>query len=91
VSGSVVRRSVLFTGVHIHSFGHIEEAVILPGASVGRRGRLRKVVIDEGCQLPPGMTIGFDAAADARRFYRSPKGVVLVTSAMLKALGENPV
>lgn len=91
VSGSVVRRSVLFTGVHIHSFGHIEEAVILPGASVGRRGRLRKVVIDEGCQLPPGMTIGFDAAADARRFYRTPKGVVLVTSAMVKALGESPV
>jgi glucose-1-phosphate adenylyltransferase len=49
---------------------------------------LRKVVIDEGCQLPQGMTIGYDAAEDARRFHRSAQGVVLVTSAMLAALDE---
>src|ERR1700712_2525692 len=30
ISGSEVNRSLLFTGVHIHSFGQIEEAVILP-------------------------------------------------------------
>jgi len=88
VSGSEVRRSVLFTGVHVHSFSSVEEAIILPGADIGRHCRLRKVVIDEGCRIPDGMTIGFDAGADARRFYRSPHGVVLVTSAMVKALGE---
>jgi glucose-1-phosphate adenylyltransferase len=85
-----VRRSVLFTGVHIHSFSNIEEAVILPGADVGRHCRLRKVVVDEGCRIPDGMVIGLDAVADARRFYRSPNGVVLVTSAMVEALGEMP-
>jgi hypothetical protein len=47
---------------------------------------LCKVVIDEGCTVPDGMTIGFDAAADARRFHRSPQGVVLVTAAMLARL-----
>jgi glucose-1-phosphate adenylyltransferase len=88
ISGSLVRRSVLFTGVHLHSFCSVEEAVLLPGVEVGRHCRLRKVVIDEGCHIPVGMTIGFDAAADARRFYRSEGGVVLVTSAMLAALGE---
>lgn len=88
VSGSMVRRSVLFTGVHIHSFSNVEEAVILPGADVGRHCRLRKVVIDEGCRIPADMSIGFDASTDARRFFRSPGGVVLVTSAMLEALGE---
>jgi glucose-1-phosphate adenylyltransferase len=90
VSGSVVRRSVLFTGVRVHSFSSVEEAVILPGADVGRHCRLRKVVIDEGCRIPAGTTIGFNAADDARRFYRSPDGVVLVTSAMVRALGEKP-
>ena len=88
VSGSMVRRSVLFTGVHIHSFSNVEEAVILPGADVGRHCRLRKVVIDEGCRIPAGMSIGFDASTDARRFFLSPGGVVLVTSAMLEALGK---
>ncbi|WP_114969699.1 glucose-1-phosphate adenylyltransferase [Rhodoferax ferrireducens] len=90
VSGSLVRRSVLFTGAHVHSYCSIEEAVILPGVSVGRHVRLRKVVIDEGCQLPEGMTVGFDAAEDERRFYRSPQGVVLVTSAMLAAQTQGP-
>jgi glucose-1-phosphate adenylyltransferase len=88
VSGAMVRRSVLFTGARVHSFSCVEEAVILPGADIGRYCRLRRVVIDEGCRVPEGMTIGYDAADDARRFYRSPRGVVLVTSAMLKALQE---
>ena len=86
VSGSKVRRSVLFSGVHVQSFSRVEESVVLPGAVVGRHCRLRKVVIDEGCTVPDGMTIGFDAAADARRFHRSPQGVVLVTAEMLARL-----
>lgn len=90
VSGSAVRRSVLFTGVRIHSFCSIENAVVLPGADIGARCRLRKVVIAEGCRLPEGTTIGWDAKADAKRFYRSPAGVVLVTSAMLDALNQPP-
>lgn len=88
VSGAAVRRSVLFTGVRVHSYSKLEEAVILPGADIGRRCRLRKVVVDEGCRVPPGTTIGDDAADDARRFYRSPDGVVLVTAAMLAVLKE---
>ena len=86
VSGSVLRRSVLFSGVHIHSFSSIDEAVILPGADIGRHCRLRKVVVDEGCRLPDGLVIGFDADADARHFHRTALGVVLVTRAMLEAL-----
>ena len=87
ISGASVRRSVLFTGVKIHSYSSIEESVILPRADVGRHCRLRKVVVDEGCNIPAGMTIGFDAESDAQRFYRSPEGVVLVTSSMIQALG----
>jgi glucose-1-phosphate adenylyltransferase len=87
VSGALVRRSVLFSGVRIHSYSSVEEAVILPGADVGHHCRLRKVVIDEDCRIPDGMTIGFDPATDAQRFYRSSNGVVVVTRAMLDVLG----
>jgi glucose-1-phosphate adenylyltransferase len=90
VSGALVRRSVLFTGVHLHSYCSVESCVVLPNADVGRHCRLRKVVIDEGCHIPPGMTIGYDVEDDERRFHRSPGGVVLVTSAMIAALGEGP-
>jgi glucose-1-phosphate adenylyltransferase len=86
ISGASVRRSVLFSKVRLHSFTTIEESVLLPEVDVGRECRLRKVVIDNGCVIPDRMQIGFDAAEDARRFFRTDSGVVLVTRAMLEAL-----
>lgn len=86
ISGGSVNRSVLFSKVHIHSYAEVEEAVLLPEVDVGRGCKLRKVVVDNGCVIPPGMHIGHDAAEDARRFYRTDSGVVLVTKAMLEKL-----
>jgi glucose-1-phosphate adenylyltransferase len=90
ISGARVRRSVLFSSVHIHSYASVEEAVLLPQVDVGERAELRKVVIDHGCKIPAGMRIGFDAQEDARRFHRTERGVVLVTGEMLQALQSEP-
>jgi glucose-1-phosphate adenylyltransferase len=86
ISGSLVRRSVLFSSVHIHSYASVEEAVLLPQVEVGNRCELRRVVVDKGCRIPAGMRIGFDATEDAKRFFRTEKGVVLVTRDMLQSL-----
>ena len=86
ISGAFARRSVLFSKVRLHSYSHVEEAVLLPEVDVGRHCRLRKVVIDKGCRIPAGLSIGFDAAEDARRFFRTEQGVVLVTREMLDRL-----
>jgi len=83
VSGSDVTRSLLFSNVYVHSYSTIEDSVIFPEVDVGRGCRVRRAVIDRGCRIPSGTTIGFDAAADARRFHVSPKGIVLVTPEML--------
>ena len=83
ISGAYLRRSVLFSRVRLHSYSRVEESVILPDVQVGRHVRLRKAVIDTGCVIPPGMEIGFDADADARHFFRTEQGVVLVTRDML--------
>ncbi len=42
VSGASLRRSLLFTGVHVHSYAEIEEAVILPDVDIGRHARLQQ-------------------------------------------------
>ncbi len=86
ISGGSVRRSVLFSKVHIHSYAQVDQAVLLPEVDVGRGCQLRKVVVDNGCVIPEGMDIGLDAAEDARRFYRTDSGVVLVTREMLEHL-----
>ena len=86
ISGSVVRHSILFSNVEVHSFSLIEDSVVLPDVSVGRHCRLKKVVLDKGCIVPEGTVIGEDPELDAQRFEVSPNGVVLVTPEML---GQN--
>ena len=87
VSGATARRSLLCTGVHLHSFARIEGAVLLPYVDVGRGARLTNVVIDRGVRIPDGLVIGEDPEEDALRFRRTDKGICLVTQAMLDKLG----
>jgi glucose-1-phosphate adenylyltransferase len=86
VSGSNIARSLLFTGVHVHSFGHIENTVLMPYVDVARGVRLKDVVVDRGVRLPEGLVIGEDPALDARRFRRTARGVCLVTQPMIDRL-----
>jgi glucose-1-phosphate adenylyltransferase len=83
ISGATVRRSVLFSNVHVAEGAYLEEAVVLPSVRIGEGAMLKKVVIDRGCQIPPGMTIGVDHEADAARFLVTAQGVTLVTPEML--------
>lgn len=88
VSGSIIHNSVLFSGVRVHSGCTLDGAVIFPDVVIGRGARLRKVIIDKHCDIPPGTIIGENPAEDARRFHRSENGVVLVTRSMIDKLKE---
>ena len=86
VSGTELRHSLLFTGVRTHSYAHIDEAVILPHADIGRRARLSRVVIDRGVHIPAGLVVGEDPELDARRFRRTERGICLITQPMIDVL-----
>jgi glucose-1-phosphate adenylyltransferase len=86
ISGATVRRSLLFNKVRVHSYAALTDTVVLPEVEIGRHVRLNKTVIDRGCVLPPGLVVGEDPELDAKRFYRSEGGVVLVTRDMLEKL-----
>jgi glucose-1-phosphate adenylyltransferase len=90
ISGARVGRSVLFSSVRVHSHASVEESVLLPEVDVGSHCVLRRVVVDKGCRIPAGMTIGIDAAEDNRRFHRTGEGIVLVNRDMLDALETAP-
>lgn len=78
VSGSLVRRSLLFSQVRVNSYCTLEQAVVLPECSIGRHSRLTKVVIDRGCRIPDGLVVGEDPEEDERRFHRTENGVTLI-------------
>lgn len=86
ISGATLKRSLLFTGVHVHSYSKIENAVILPYAEVGRLTRLKNVIIDRGVRIPEGLVVGEDPDLDARRFRRTEQGVCLITQPMIDRL-----
>jgi len=83
VSGSIVKHSLLFPRVRVHSYCDIEDSVLFPSVEVGRNCKIRKALIDRRCKIPEGTVIGYDEEADRKRFFVSPKGVVLVTPEML--------
>jgi glucose-1-phosphate adenylyltransferase len=86
VSGGLLRRSLLFTGVHVHSYAQVENAVVLPQAQIGRSARLTNVVVDRGVIVPEGLVVGEDPEVDALRFRRTEAGVCLITQPMIDAL-----
>ncbi|HTC98801.1 MAG TPA: glucose-1-phosphate adenylyltransferase [Bradyrhizobium sp.] len=86
VSGASLRRSLLFTRVHLHSHARVEGAVILPDVDVGQHARLKNVVIDRGVRIPEGLVVGEDPELDGKRFRISPNGVCLITQSMIDGL-----
>ncbi len=86
VSGSTLHHSLLFTGVHLHSYGRVENAVVLPNVEIGRSARLTNVIIDAGVRIPAGLVVGEDPEADAARFRRTPLGICLITQPMIDRL-----
>lgn len=83
ISGTEVRDSLLFTGVHSNSWASLTEAVVLPYVTIGRHAQLTKVVIDRGVTIPEGLVIGEDPEEDAKWFRVTPGGVTLITQSML--------
>jgi len=86
VSGSTLRHSLLFTGVHLHSYGHVENAVVLPYVEIGRHARLTNVIVDAEVKIPEGLVVGEDPEIDAASFRRTANGICLITQPMIDRL-----
>ena len=85
ISGAKLRHSLLFSGVKINSHSYVEDSVILPDVEVGRYCRIRRAIIDQGCQIPHDTVIGENPEHDKQRGFRiTDNGIVLVTAAMLE-------
>jgi glucose-1-phosphate adenylyltransferase len=83
ISGGTLRRSLLFSDVHLHSRALIEDSVVLPSVDIGRKSVVRRAIIDRHCRVPPGSRIGVDPEEDRRRFHVTAGGITLVTPEML--------
>lgn len=83
LSGATVSNSLLFTGVHSHSFSKLDHVVALPYVKINRKASLTNVVIDRGVIIPGGLVVGEDPVEDAKWFRRTETGVCLITQDMI--------
>jgi glucose-1-phosphate adenylyltransferase len=83
VAGAEVVDSFLFSNVRVNSGTRLEGAIVLPDAQIGKSCRLKRVVVDEDCVVPEGTVVGENHEEDAKRFFVTNQGVVLITQAML--------
>ena len=79
ISGSRVVGSVLCPNVRVHSYGVIEQCMLMPGVRIGRHARIRRAIIDRDVLIPRGAVIGFNAEEDRKRHTVTDLGVVVVT------------
>ncbi|CAG0910332.1 unnamed protein product [Cyprideis torosa] len=78
ISGAGVQHSIIFPNVRVRENSMVHDSILFDGVVVGKGTQLNRCVVDKGVQIPPGEQIGMDAAADAKRFTVTPKGVVIV-------------
>lgn len=83
VSGTEIRKSLLFTQVHTNSYASLDQVVALPYVNVARSARLKNCVVDRGVQIPEGLVVGEDPAEDNKWFRVTDAGVTLITQSML--------
>lgn len=83
LSGSTVRRSLLFSNVRVNCHCSIEDSVLLPNVEVGREVTLKRVIVDKNCRIPDGLVAGVNPEEDRKRFHVSANGVTLITPEML--------
>ncbi|MBI4685289.1 MAG: glucose-1-phosphate adenylyltransferase [Nitrospirae bacterium] len=78
ISGGRVQNSILSPNVRINSWTEIQESVLMENVEIGRRCKIKKAIIDKDVRVPEGTRIGYSIEEDRKRFYVSPKGIVVI-------------
>lgn len=78
VTDATIRRSVIGRNVHIEEGAEIDECIILDGARIGAKTRLRRVIADRYNVIPTGSTIGFAADTDRKHYKTTKSGFVVL-------------
>jgi glucose-1-phosphate adenylyltransferase len=76
-----IEGTMICDGVQLANDVEIEDSVLLPNVIVGQGARLRRVIVDEGIQIPAGFSAGWDLEADRANHIVSLGGVVVVSHA----------
>src|SRR6266536_3371235 len=78
ISGSLVENSILSPNVRVHSYAHVDGAVLMEGVDIGRHAVVRRAILDKNVVVREGAEIGVDLDLDRKRFTVSDGGIVVI-------------
>jgi glucose-1-phosphate adenylyltransferase len=78
VTDAMIRQSVIGRNVHIEHGVEIDECVILDGARVGSKARLRRVIADRYNVIPQSAEMGFVPEVDRKSYQTTKSGLVIL-------------
>jgi glucose-1-phosphate adenylyltransferase len=89
-SGSVIHgarldHAMLRRSVRVDQDAALEHCIVMERSVVGRGARVRRAIIDQDNEIPPGESIGFDLERDRQRFHVSDGGIVVVPRRCFRA------
>ena len=78
ISGGIVQDSVVGSGVTVESGAAIINSILMDRVQVGKDCKINMAIIDKDVVIPPGTEIGYDPAADKKRFHVDPESNIIV-------------
>lgn len=78
ITDAKIRRSVIGRNVHIEHGAEIDECIILDGARIGSKARLRRVIADRFNIIPEAAEIGIVPDADRKLYKVTKSGLVIL-------------
>lgn len=78
VDGATLDHAMLRRAVLVERNAKLENCIVMERSRIGRRAQVRRCIIDQDNDVPPDERIGYDLAADRRRFHVTDSGIVVV-------------
>lgn len=78
VDGAALDHAMLRRSVLVERDARLEHCIVMERSRIGRGAHVRRAIIDQDNDIPPGERIGFDEEEDRRRFHVTESGIVVV-------------
>jgi glucose-1-phosphate adenylyltransferase len=85
IDGATLDHAMLRRSVLVERDAMLEHAIVMERSRIGCGAQLRRCIIDQDNDVPPGERIGFDPEADRKRFPVTPSGIVVVPAGYFPA------
>jgi glucose-1-phosphate adenylyltransferase len=76
IKRATIRNSMIGRSVWINEGAVVEDCIVMDHTTIGKGARVRRAIIDRFNVIPSDAEIGYDPAADRRRFHVEPSGLV---------------